>query len=201
MLAQCSAHMNGPSEETFRHLFKNLHVYKAQAVEAKKKAVLEQGKVRQPPCVICGKWFGSREQRLIIATVAPKKYCPSCQKNLDDGFTALVSTDNRFAFVKFEEADEEQRKAVAGKVMTVTNERMELIQGACMWITDDIKLVRCDCRASWEMQMLGEQGAMQSIRLCNKHKTEAEKLAGEIQDKKIREQALNSFKAIIAIVE
>jgi len=191
--------MSGPSEETFRRLFQNLHVYKKQAVEAKKKAALENGKVKQPPCVICGKWFGSQQERLIITTFKPKPYCPSCQKNLDEGFTALVSVDNRFAFAKFTEADEAQRAAVAGKVMTISNERMELIQGTCMWITDDAKYTRCDCRASWEMSAPGDGGVNQTIRLCVKHKSEAEKLAEEIQDEKTRNQVLASFSAIVAL--
>ena len=191
--------MNGPSEETFRRLFQNLHVYKKQAVEAKKKAMLDAGKVKQPPCVICGKWFGSQEERFIIATVKPKQYCPACQKNLDDGFTALVSVDNRYAFVKFTEANDVQAKAVAGKVMTIPNERMELIQGTCMWITDDAKLTRCEHRANWEMTAPGEDGASQTIRLCSIHKQEAEKLAADISDEKSRNQVLESFKAIVTL--
>lgn len=191
--------MNGPSEETFRRLFQNLHVYKKQAVEAKKKAMLDAGKVKQPPCVICGKWFGSQGERLIIATVKPKQYCPSCQKNLDDGFTALVSVDNRYAFVKFSEASEAEAKAVAGKVMTIPNERMELIQGTCMWIVDDVKFTRCEHRANWEMSAGGEDGGNQTLRLCTKHKEEAEKLAGEIADEKLRNQVLASFTAIVTL--
>lgn len=192
--------MNGPSEETFRRLFQNLHKYKQQAVEAKKKAMLENGKVKQPPCVICGRWFGSQQERFIVATVKPKQYCPSCQKNLDDGFTALVSVDGRFAFTRFPDADKTSQKAVAGKVMTISNDRMEMIQGTCMWITDDIKNTRCEHQANWEMSAPGENGVSQTIRLCSAHKNEAENLAKEITDTKLRQQVVESFKAIVTVV-
>lgn len=189
--------MNGPSEDTFRRLFQNLHTFKQQAVDVKKKAMLESGKVKQPPCVICGKFFGSQNEHLIITTFKPKLYCPSCQKNLDNGMTALVSVDNRFAFVNFTKADPEQKKAVAGKVMTITNDRMEAIQGICMWINDDVTGERCAHKANWEVSHLVDGGVTQTVRLCSKHKVEAENLAEEIEDKKTREQVISSFKAIV----
>ncbi len=118
---------NGPSDERFQNLFSRLHQFKAQAVEVKKKAMLENNKVKQPPCAICGKWFGSADQHFIIGH-KPELHCPKCSKLLKEGHTALVSVDNRFAFVRFPHATPDQQKAIAGQIMTVTNERMDAIQ-------------------------------------------------------------------------
>lgn len=44
-------------------------------------------------CKICG-------EKILIVLKDDAKYCPDCQKHLDDGETALISVDNRFAFLK-----------------------------------------------------------------------------------------------------
>ena len=117
---------NGPSDERFENLFSRLHQFKAQAVDVKKKAMLENNKIKQPPCAICGKWFGSANQHFIVGH-KPELRCPKCTQLLKDGNTALVSVDNRFAFVRFPAATPEQQKTIAGQIMTITNERMDAI--------------------------------------------------------------------------
>lgn len=122
---------NRLNNEFFGKLFKKLDGFKKQAVELKKKKVLESGIVKQPPCCVCGRWFGSQKQNFIIVeNFKPELHCPTCKKNLADGYTALVSLDNRFAFVKFPAASKEQAEAVAGKVMTITKEKMDAIQAS-----------------------------------------------------------------------
>lgn len=115
----------------FGQLFSKLGEYKKSAVELKKKKILEAGGVRQPPCSLCGKFFGSQKQNFIVVeNFKPELHCPTCKKNLADGYTALVSLDNRFAFVKFPGASKEQIEAIAGKVMTITKEKMDAIQAS-----------------------------------------------------------------------
>lgn len=112
-------HLN---DKFFEHLSKKIPSFKKKIADVQVKNMAKNGTKKQP-CVICGAlhetWNGFAQK---------KEHCEKCEKLLKDGYTALVSVDNRFAFVRFTAASEEQRKAVAGKVMTVTKEQMDKAQ-------------------------------------------------------------------------
>lgn len=112
----------------FRKLFAQIPQFKAKAAELKSKALVSniERNAHQPmPCAICFTAFdgynGFAQKK--------KPYCESCQKNLDEGYTACVTLDGkRFSFTRFPEATPEQRAAVAGKVKTVSHEQMDRIE-------------------------------------------------------------------------
>lgn len=191
---------NRLNNEFFGHLFSKLNGMKKQAVELKKKAFLESGKVQQPPCSLCGRWFGSAEQKfIIIPNFKPEPHCPSCKKALADGYTAFVSTDGRFSFNKFPNATEAERAAIAGKVISVTNERMEIIQCKCMWLDDALPPNRCTENANWESVTPHSEGGSVTYRFCSKHRDEVLKEAEKIEDEKQRRKMVESFKAIVTL--
>lgn len=188
------------NNEFFGHLFSKLDGMKKQAVALKKKAVLDAGIVKQPPCEICGKWHGSQEQNFIVVpNFKPETRCPSCKKNLADGWTAFVSVDGRFSFSKFTNATESEQLAIAGKVITVSSERMEIIQCKCMWLDDATPANRCAENANWESVTPHVEGGSVTYRFCSKHKDEVLKKAEEIEDVKLRKQVMESFKAIVTM--
>lgn len=191
---------NRLNNEFFGHLFSKLDGMKKQAVELKKKKILESGKIPQPPCQLCGKFFGPQKQNfIIIENFKPEPHCPSCKKNLADGYTAFVSVDGRFAFSKFPKATEAEQLAIAGKVITVSSERMEIMQCKCMWLDDAMPANRCVENANWESVTPHAEGGGVTYRFCSKHKDEVLKNAEEIEDVKLRKQVMESFKAIVTI--
>lgn len=115
-----SDHLN---DEFFKRLSGKMPDFKKKVAEVQTRNMAKNGN-KQEPCVICGalhnSWNGFAEK---------KKHCEKCAKLLKEGYTALISVDNRFAFVRFPAATEEQRKAIAGAVMTVTAEQMDKAQG------------------------------------------------------------------------
>lgn len=127
---------NGGNEAHLKRVFAYISKYipalKKKKLEMKQKAFVDgvNRKAHEPiPCGVCCAAFdpfnGEFQEK--------HKYCESCRKNLEEGYTALVtigpdaSGKKRFAFTKFPEASDSQRSAVAGKVMVVSNGQMDMI--------------------------------------------------------------------------
>lgn len=90
---------SGPDPETLRNLHANLPDFVEQREE--KRIFAGQKPVSKSRahkcCKICGKLF---DFRIIESTVLPElAACSKCQKELDGGWTALVSA-NVYAFIK-----------------------------------------------------------------------------------------------------
>ena len=84
------------------------------------KAARANGASTKPtPCPICGtmfeKWAGWKQSN---------KACEPCQKNLDEGFAALVSTDGRYSFSRFPTMPPEW----AGDIVSIPNEVMDKVK-------------------------------------------------------------------------
>jgi len=78
--------------------------------------------VTQPPhriCTICGKGHEHKIKVEEVETFCLN--CGDCQAQLEQGFTALRSTDHRYAFVKHPELE-------AGVVVTVSIETMNKVK-------------------------------------------------------------------------
>lgn len=92
------------------NFFKKLHAalpgFKEQfaaKMKEQRASAPEKGRLKQPPCGICAKRFGSKVKEFIITNKPKiKPFCPSCQERLDNGQTAFVNIQGeRYFFVDF----------------------------------------------------------------------------------------------------
>jgi hypothetical protein len=94
------------NDNFFKKLHDALPGFKKQYAEqmrTKRAEAPQKGKLKQPPCLACGKRFGSKVKEFIITDKPTlKPFCPSCQTRLDNGETALVNiVAERYFFVDF----------------------------------------------------------------------------------------------------
>lgn len=119
---------NHLNDEFFKKLGSFIPGLKKQKEKLAAKAIvsnIERKAHQKIPCAICGKSFDG------FNGFAQKKkaYCEACQSNLDAGFTCLVTMDaKRYAFVKFPQATADLQMAAAGKIFTVSTERMDEVE-------------------------------------------------------------------------
>jgi hypothetical protein len=105
---------NKPNEDGLKNLFSMLPSMASGGVE-------EAAAARTKLCVICGE-----THRRVLAVDGENKdvaTCRRCQDNLDEGYFALVSPDNRFAFMKTGVMSDK-----AGQVMQVETHTMDLVE-------------------------------------------------------------------------
>jgi len=112
----------GPNVENLRKLYGMLPSF---AAGLRNGTLLGKGKSFNPVkpvdriCTVCG--AGHKHENEINGTKVFSMNCASCQALLEEGFTAVRSTDHRYAFVKGGDLE-------PGKVLTVTIETMNKIK-------------------------------------------------------------------------
>lgn len=113
------------NNDFFRRLAQSIPGFKAEyAKKASEKKAQSNGKILQPPCVICGARFGSKTKEFSLTQQKIKPACPSCNQNLQAGYCCAVTHDGkRFAFVKWPEMGD-----LAGRIQLVSEETMDAIQ-------------------------------------------------------------------------
>lgn len=105
---------DGPNPENLRRLFGMLPSYAAAVRDRRLGGKGKPFSVTQPPhriCTICGKGHEHKIKVEEVETFCLN--CAECQGQLEQGYTALRSTDHRYAFVKHPELE-------AGKVVTIS---------------------------------------------------------------------------------
>lgn len=135
---------NHLNNDFFKRLSDRIPAMKLQIAQkfGDKKAA-GNGKLKQPPCLVCGRRFGSQIKNFIIhANNKPEAFCPKCQKQLDDGLTALVNLGaTRYYFVrfkdekfltalevKFSEFKDCKLPDVVGKLKTVSDRFLDFVE-------------------------------------------------------------------------
>lgn len=133
-------HLN---HDFFARLAAKMPQYKrelAKKFQAKKAS--GNGKLLQPPCLCCGKHFGSKVEEFSARPLTPKPYCPTCQKHLDSNGTALLNAaGTRWALVtfkdektilalrtKFPEFNDWMLADLTGKVKAVSDRFLDLVK-------------------------------------------------------------------------
>lgn len=110
----------GPSDETLRNLNGMLPQMVSGDIEDSKHT-------NSRLCCICGKGHFHKQviidPRSKLETLADSHTCGACQGYLDAGDVAVVSADNRYAFV----APIDQLESHSGKRITVSTEVMDHI--------------------------------------------------------------------------
>lgn len=107
----------------FEHLHSKLPKFKAE-IDEKMDAATASAPLRQPPCILCSKNFGSKYADFTGKPKSLRPYCPSCAKQLQQGLTAFVSDEAKwFAFIAMPES-------VEGIDLTILRNRVNLVTKA-----------------------------------------------------------------------
>ena len=125
-----SEHLN---ESFFRNLAGQIPKFKREYAEKRgsQRANSDSG-VKQPPCCICGKYFGSKTKEFQLAPNKTKPFCPSCKEHLDAGCAVFTTTDlHGYAIVRLPDlmgagALQLDTSKLNGKISLVTWEEMQL---------------------------------------------------------------------------
>lgn len=106
--------MSGPSPENLKNIFSMLPDLASGSVE-------ESAAARTKLCVICGSTH--RETIKHDGETQGVATCRNCLQLLEEGFTALVSPDNRYAFLKVAAMADK-----AGQCLQVEPHTMDLVE-------------------------------------------------------------------------
>lgn len=114
-----SDHLN---DAFFRRLAAKLPGLKREyAQKAGERKATSNGRLKQPPCCICGKRFGSAVKQFSLKPQTPKRFCPACERQLAAGYCAAVTLNGaRVKWIRFEGMGD-----LAGRVATVSDATMD----------------------------------------------------------------------------
>ena len=125
-----SEHLN---ESFFRNLHSKLPGFKRDyAAKRGEQRSQSNGTLKQPPCLVCGKYFGSKSKEFQLAPNKTKPFCPSCKEHLDAGCAVFTTTDlHGYAIVRLPNvmgagALQLDTSKLNGKISLVTWEEMQL---------------------------------------------------------------------------
>ena len=125
-----SEHLN---ESFFRNLAGQIPKFKREYAEKRgSQRAQDSGSLKQPPCCICGKYFGSKSKEFSLTPAKNKPFCPACKEHLDAGCAVFTTTDlHGYAIVRLPDLMgagtlQLDTSKLNGKISLVTWEEMQL---------------------------------------------------------------------------